>query len=364
MSFTESISLDLILAFSASFAICLAIIPALKKVAKPLGLVDEPSRRKVHKNPIPVIGGLAIGISLILSLSLSAVLWTALLKYMILLTAGFVLMLVGIIDDRLDLKPIHRLCIQIICAYAVAASGIRITSLHGIIGIDALGNFASYAFTIFLIAGVVNAFNLVDGIDGLAGLLSLFSIVVLGSVAIMVEDLTLTIILMTLAGTVLGFLGHNLSKKKIFLGDGGSLFLGFILVVVGIHLIQLSAENPFVDVHATLSKVFGVFLIPVLDSLRVYWGRISSGHSPFKADKSHLHHLFIFFKVTHKKASLAILGSSLFLTGLMSWFYKAYGLSSSLMVASMLFILLTWIFSASKNLGEWKARIGELEFRD
>ncbi|MGB1038442.1 MAG: glycosyltransferase family 4 protein [Bacteroidia bacterium] len=355
---------EVLIAFIAAMTISLLVIPALKEIAGRIGLLDKPNGRKVHVKPIPVIGGLAIGITIVLALFVSPLFQEAVLKYAIVLTTSLLLMIVGILDDRLNLRASHRLIIQMICGYAIAASGIRITSLYGILGIVDLNIFASYALTIFLICGVVNAFNLIDGIDGLAGLMSLLGFALFGYLAWMLGDYTLLVILAVMMGAISGFLRYNLSVKKIFLGDGGSLLLGFILVVTGVQLIELSNANPSVDVRDTVSIVFGIFLIPVLDSLRVYYVRMKNGFSPFRADKNHIHHLFLYFDISHQTISSSIAVASLSLISIILLVYNAYGLSSAIIVVSILFITFMGIISAAKNLGEWKQKIGELENRD
>ena len=356
--------MELVIAFIAATAISLIIIPALQQVSMKLGLVDKPNSRKVHTRPIPVIGGLAIGLTVILALFISPLFQTAVTKYAIVLSSSILLMIVGVLDDKLNLRASHRLIIQMICAYAIAASGIRLTSFYGILGIGDLGVFASYGITIFLICGVVNAFNLIDGIDGLAGFMSLMGLGLFAYLAWLLENYTLLVIIAVLLGSVTGFLRYNLGTKKIFLGDGGSLFLGFIMVTLGVELIEHTAASSTVQVSDAIAIVFGVFLIPVLDSLRVYYSRLNSGFSPFRADKRHIHHMFLYFNVPHKTISTAISVSALTLVSAMLVVYKLYGLSSAIIVVSLTFITVMAVVTATKNLGEWKDRIGDLENRD
>jgi UDP-GlcNAc:undecaprenyl-phosphate GlcNAc-1-phosphate transferase len=357
-------NLTVIIAFVASIAISAFVIPALKLIAPKTGLLDIPNARKVHQNPVPVVGGLAIGITLIISLLVSPYFIEIINKYYIIISAALLLMLVGILDDKLNLRASHRLTIQLVCAYAIAASGIRLTSMYGIFGIGELNIYVSYAFTLFLIAGVVNAFNLIDGIDGLAGFLALVGLSIFSYLAYTIGDSLLVIILISLIGSVIVFLIHNLGKRKIFLGDGGSLLLGFILVAIGIQLIESANSNLILEVNKTISIVFGVFLIPVLDSIRVYWSRMQEGFSPLRADKRHIHHLFLFFKLSHKNASAAIAISSVLLTCLLILLHQKYGLSSSIVLVSVLFLLITSTLAAIKKLGDWRKKIGELENRD
>jgi len=354
----------LFIALIASAAIAAVIIPALKMSASKIGLLDKPNARKVHQNSVPVIGGLAIGITLIISLFINPNFIEIISKYYIIVSAALLLMLVGILDDKLQLKASHRLAIQLVCAYAIAASGIRLTSLYGIFGIGGLHTYASYSLTIFLIAGVVNAFNLIDGIDGLAGLLALVGFSIFGYQAFLIGDTSLVILILSLIGSVIVFLIHNMGKKKIFLGDGGSLLLGFILVSIGIQLIESSNSSTALEVSNTISIVFGVFLIPVLDSLRVYWSRVQEGFSPFRADKRHIHHLFLFFRLSHKIASTTIASSAILLICLLILLYHIYGLSSAIVLVSSLFLLTTSALASIKKLGDWKNQIGELENRN
>jgi UDP-GlcNAc:undecaprenyl-phosphate GlcNAc-1-phosphate transferase len=354
----------ILLVFIISVTIAAVILPVIKALADKLGLLDKPNARKVHTNPVPVIGGLGIGITLILSLIINPSFIEILTKYYMVISTSLLLMLVGIIDDKLNLKAIHRLGIQLVCAYALAASGIRLTSLFGVFGIHTLNIFESYTLTIFLIVGVVNAFNLIDGIDGLAGFLALIGLSIFGYKAYLLQDTSLVIILVSLIGSVLVFLKHNLSKNKIFLGDGGSLLLGLVLVSVGIQLIESSAVSSEKDVSSTISIVFGVFLIPVLDSLRVYWSRMQEGFSPFRADKRHIHHLFLFFKLSHHKASSTIAISAIGIITLIMVLFSVYGLSSAIFLVSILFLVSTSFLASIKELGDWKTTISELEDRD
>lgn len=356
--------IDLLIALFSAIGIAGLIVPTCKKLAGTLGLLDKPNGRKVHQTPIPVVGGLAIGTTLAIALAIHPLLLAIIAKYYIVISVALLLMLVGILDDKLNLKAAHRLLIQLVCAYAIAASGIRLTSLYGILGVGSLNTTVSYILTVFLITGVVNAFNLIDGIDGLAGFLALIGLSLFSYQAYILGDRALLIILITLIGSVLVFLFYNLGQKKIFLGDGGSLLLGIVLVAVGIQLIELANTNPTVEANTTISLTFGVFLIPVLDSLRVYWSRMNDGFSPFRADKRHIHHLFLFLQLSHKQASSLIAISAVSFTLLVVIFYSIYGLSTAIFFVSVLFLATTALLATIKKLDDWKMNIAELEYRD
>ncbi|PCJ65320.1 MAG: hypothetical protein COA58_10705 [Bacteroidetes bacterium] len=356
-------NIDALMGFLTSLVVVAVVILVLKRFAGRLGLVDKPNARKVHAKPVPVVGGLAIGITFIMSLLLSSAFLEAASRHIVVISASMFLMIVGILDDKLNLKASHRLLLQFLCGYAIVSSGIRLTSLYGVFGVGELNTIVSYVLSIFLIVGVVNAFNLIDGIDGLAGFLSLIGFGIFSYISFRLNDFTLLIILVALMGSICGFLAYNLSKNKIFLGDGGSLFLGFMMVSIGLQLIEQSKVATDIEVGNTVSVVFGVFLIPVLDSLRVYWGRMQRGFSPFRADKSHIHHLFLFFKISHKRATMSIVLSASILIALLVVLCRSYGLSSAIFTVSILFLCVTAILSGVQKLGEWRKKITELENR-
>jgi UDP-N-acetylmuramyl pentapeptide phosphotransferase/UDP-N-acetylglucosamine-1-phosphate transferase len=167
-----------------------------------------------------------------------------------------------------------------------------------------------YAFSVFLIVGLTNAFNLIDGIDGLAGGLSFMNALVLGILLLFVRhDLAFSLIAMGFAGALLGFLKHNFNPAKIFMGDTGSLIIGFLLAVLGIVVIQGTKETTLLqpkEITGLTIIVVGILLLPVYDTLRVFAERILKKSSPFKPDKNHVHHLLIETGSNHKKAAIIL----------------------------------------------------------
>ena len=210
--------------------------------------------------------------------------------------------------------------------------------------------------------GVVNAFNLMDGVDGLVGTLSFVGFTMLLITSIFLKNMELATICVVFMGSILSFLRYNLSKKKkIFMGDSGSLFIGFILVTLGINLLEHEKINANKHYSYVFLLLITFFSIPVLDSIRVYLGRIKNGNSPFKADKSHLHHLFLSFGINHKNISLFII------TMCMIMFFIGFGLISlvsiTLIVLSILvtFIIFIKILLAIRDFNYWKSTIKKLE---
>lgn len=341
----------------------LILIPVLRKIAVRINLVDKPNHRKVHVTPVPLIGGIAIAMAVSLTLLISYTFFKAGSHILMMFGAASVMLFMGVLDDKLDIKAVYKLIIQLGCAYFISASGIRITSLYGLFGIYEIPVWTQYMLTNMIITGVVNAFNLMDGVDGLAGSLALTGFTVLAILAFIQDMPELTVLYTVFMGALAVFLRFNLSSNKIFMGDGGSLFLGFILVVSGLNMLQTLTHSSTNYSTPVVLIVIGIFLLPVLDSLRVYRGRIKNGDSPFKADRSHLHHLFLLLGFNHKKTALAIVTCSvlIILTGMILSLYLS--ITSVLFISILTFIVLSSVLTLNKNVLHWRDQIKELENR-
>lgn len=341
--------------------LALIFIPFIKQIAVKVNLVDKPNYRKVHTNAVPLIGGISIAVTVLIVLIVSGNQLSLLKEYLPILSSGFVLLIVGVIDDKTDLSAKYKLVIQLLLAFIIALSGTRITTFYGFLGVYEIATWAQYLLTIIVITGVVNAFNLMDGVDGLVGGLSLLGFTMFLVSSIFYNDYFLGKVSVIFIGAIIGFLKFNLSKKKIFMGDAGSLFLGFILVTFGIHFMEKQhSTNNYGYAYGFLILV-AFFSIPVLDSIRVYVGRIKQGNSPFKADKSHLHHLLLTAGLTHKKISLFVVIFCMIL------FFIGFGLISYLSTTLIILAIMTLFWAIVKlllmisSLHEWRATIKKLE---
>ncbi len=279
-----------LLCLVSAFVVTLIAIPPIISLIKKYKLYDVPNERKEHSSPIPTMGGIAI----IAGMMFSLFLWfpfTAQVPQISFFFCITVLLGLGIMDDLKDLSAKYKFVVQVALAVLIALSGIRIGSFEGLFGIYELPLTAQYTFTILAIVGITNAFNLIDGIDGLAGGIGFMSLVTLGMFLIMNGDMNTALIAFALAGGILAFLYFNFNPAKIFMGDTGSLVLGFVVAVLSIRLMQVNAFSlkPVLP-HAAIF-VLGIVLIPVFDTLRVFAIRIWKGKSPFVADKTHIHHL-------------------------------------------------------------------------
>ncbi|OYU85537.1 MAG: hypothetical protein CFE24_01145 [Flavobacterium sp. BFFFF2] len=354
-------TLEYILLGVAALVLALILIPIIKKFAVKFNLVDKPNYRKVHATPVPLVGGISIAITAFIVLIGSGNEMTILKQYLPILLSGLALLIVGVIDDKTDVSAKYKLVIQLLLSFIIAYSGTRITSLYGLLGIYEIATWMQYALTVLVITGVVNAFNLMDGVDGLVGGLSLLGFTMFLVASIFYDNYFLGKISVIFIGATIGFLKYNLSKKKIFMGDAGSLFLGFILVSLGIQFMENQRVNQDYGYAYGFLILVAFFSIPVLDSLRVYVGRIKQGNSPFKADKSHLHHLLLTAGLTHKKIAIFIVGFCMIL------FFVGFGLISFFSTTIIIVAIMTLFWVILKlllminSLHEWRATLKKLE---
>jgi UDP-GlcNAc:undecaprenyl-phosphate/decaprenyl-phosphate GlcNAc-1-phosphate transferase len=276
-----------LLCFVTAFVVTMLVIPLIIKFAKKYSLYDMPSERKEHAYPVPTMGGIAVVAGMMAAL----LMWQPFhyeTEQICFFFSVLVLLSLGIMDDLKDLSASYKFLIQAGLATLMAIAGIRITSFEGLFGIYDLPIAAQYTFTLLTITGVTNAFNLIDGIDGLAGGLGFMSLSILGIFLTMNGDIASALIAFSLAGGIVAFLYFNFNPAKIFLGDTGSLVLGFSIAVLSIRLMQV---NTLTTLPHTPLFILGIVFIPVFDTIRVFASRIWKGKSPFVADKTHIHHL-------------------------------------------------------------------------
>lgn len=276
--------------FLTAFVVAMVSIPPVIMLVNKYRLHDIPGERKEHSTPTPTLGGIAIMAGTVISLgfwfpfSVSPEILTSFLAIAILFA-------MGITDDLKDLPAKYKFIVEIALALLVALSGIRITTFGGLFGLNELSISAQYTFTILAIVGITNAFNLIDGIDGLAGGLSFMSLVTLGIFLTISGDKSFALIAFALAGSVLAFLYFNMNPAKIFMGDTGSLVLGFVIAILCTRIIQINSMTVQPLLKTAPLFALGMVLIPVFDTIRVFSFRIWKGQSPFNADRTHIHHL-------------------------------------------------------------------------
>lgn len=295
------------LAFVTAFVVAMILMPFLIKFIQKFKLFDHPDLRKEHTTPVPTMGGIASGIGMMVA----AALWFRFTRDIFTIAFFFsiaVLMAVGILDDLRNTPARYKLAMQIAVASLIAFSGVRITSFNGLLGIHELPVSAQYTLTIIAITGITNAFNLIDGIDGLAGGLGFMSLVILGLFLTLSGDANNAVIAFALGGGLLGFLYYNFNPARIFMGDTGSLVLGFVVAVLCVKLIQLNTTGSTIVLRHAPVFALGIVAIPVFDTLRVFAIRIWEGRSPFDPDKNHIHHILTNNGWSHGFAAKLICG--------------------------------------------------------
>jgi len=267
----------------------IVFIQVLYPIAFKIGLTDHPCHRKQHREPTPLIGGLAIYLTILLTLSLNHI---NLPNQSAFMTAATLLVLVGLIDDYKNLGVIIRLIAQIAATLIMTKiAHIQINDLGNLFGFGNinLGVFAT-AFTVFAVVGGINAFNMIDGIDGLAGGLTLISIMAIATVSWLSQHWVLLNFCIVMIAAIIAFLIFNLrifgrTNAKIFLGDTGSTLFGFTVCWLAIYASQ--GENRII----TPTSVLWIIALPLFDSVCIMLRRISKGRSPFAPDREHLHHI-------------------------------------------------------------------------
>lgn len=304
------ISTHIGLASITAFAISMLVIPMVIRISKRMKLMDKPNERKEHKIPTPTMGGIGIFFGFFLAVTI----WSDLihnLELLYILTCTSLLFVTGIVDDLKDLSSSKKFIVQFFVASLIAYSGIRIMSLGGLLGIYQIPTAIQYALTIIVIVGVTNAFNLLDGIDGLVGGISLTNTLLFGFLFLLKGDITFALISFSLATAILGFLRFNFNPAKIFMGDTGSLVIGFMICVLGIKYMNQSINDP----HLNITLIYGIFILPVFDTLRVFTIRMLKGRSPFSADRNHIHHLLGKTGLNHKKSAIIMYVANIILIG-------------------------------------------------
>jgi UDP-GlcNAc:undecaprenyl-phosphate GlcNAc-1-phosphate transferase len=291
----------LLLSFLTAFVLSLLFIPMVIFLVRRYRLYDMPDARKLHAAPVPTMGGLAIVAAFIPALLLwgttpDSIMGSVFLLTIVLLTA------LGIADDQRDLSARYKLMVQTGIAAMIAVTGLRIRTLGSWFDDGELPLMVQYMLTIFFITGITNAFNLIDGIDGLAGGIAFMSLSIVSLFLFRAQDHAGACAALALAGGLLGFLYFNLNPARIFMGDTGSLVIGFVIAVLSIRLTNvIPAHNNLLP--QPLILITGLVLLPAVDMVRVCSLRMLKGRPPFSADRTHLHHLLTDQGVSHGNAT-------------------------------------------------------------
>lgn len=300
--------MNLLLTGSVSFVISFIAIPAIIRLADEKGLFDIPDERKLHTKPIASLGGVGVFIGFLLSLFLTVSLQQN-PEFQYIYAAAFLMFFLGIKDDILILSASKKFLGQLVAAAIIIhLAGVRIDSMHGFLGIQALPEIVSYPLSYLTIIVIVNAFNLIDGVDGLAGSLGILTTAVFGSYFVMAHLPSYALLSFGLTGALCAFLVYNYNPAKIFMGDSGSLLLGLINAVLVVKFITVAdSVNGSFPITSSVAIGFSILIVPLLDTLRVFSVRILNKRSPFSADRNHIHHLLLDRGFNHSQVTLICL---------------------------------------------------------
>ncbi|MCI5718116.1 MAG: undecaprenyl/decaprenyl-phosphate alpha-N-acetylglucosaminyl 1-phosphate transferase [Alistipes sp.] len=303
----ESLVLTVLLPIFIASLVVFFIHPQLVKIAQLKMIVDNPNARKLNKEPVPVLGGVGVFFGLMFGIGVAGYYTKGMNIQFELIVAMMVMLYTGVGDDILDLSPSVRFALQIftVCMMMFLC-GIYIDNFHGLWGVYKLPLIAAIVLTLVSSVGIINSINLIDGVDGLCSGYGMFASLLYGICFIRMGDLSYAVLAFSLFGSLMPFFLHNVfgRKYKMFLGDGGSLVLGFICSLYVMRVIQSGSDY---ITGSTISFTLAVLAVPVFDTLRVMTARMAKGRSPFSPDKTHLHHMFIRLGCSHVMTTVNIL---------------------------------------------------------
>lgn len=316
------------------------LIPQVIQLARKKHLFDKPDeKRKIHVKPIPNLGGIAIFTGFLFS-ALLYVPDSLLSEVRILLAAGVIIFMVGLKDDLMGLSARVKLVAQVVASGLVSIlTDLRVKEIYCFGGSMYFEYSTSIFLTVVFITGLVNAYNLIDGIDGLAGSLGILFSITYGVFFYNMGATDWAILASSLVGVLVGFLIFNITPAKIFMGDSGSLLLGFMAAIFSLKFLGLRPVNKPSAIYIPLGLAFpiviSVVIVPVFDTIRVFTIRILNGKSPFQADRNHLHHLLL-------DTGLAPIRASMMLTGINFLFIviaATFGSQDSAVLVPLLFLI-------------------------
>lgn len=343
---------NLIASLLTALGITSFAIPSIIKVAEIKNLFDEPDERKKHLRKVPTLGGMAIFAGLLFSVTF----WTnqaQIVELQYIIAALLILFFIGIKDDLVNLRAWKKLAGQLIAAIIlVHYADIRLTTFYGLFGIKDIPVWFGYILTIFTVVVITNAYNLIDGIDGLAGSLGVLGASTFGLWYYFLGMTQYTILCAALVGSLLGFLWFNRTPAKIFMGDTGSLLVGFIMALLAIKFIESVRILPRTHPYKILSvPVFtcAILAVPLFDTLRVFAIRLMKKQSPFHPDRNHVHHILIDLGLTHIQSTALLVT---FNATIIVSFFLMQGVPGEWLLALLISVpaTVTYILSRARNL--------------
>ena len=360
--FSENLGLTAIFVFLLSFSVAYFALPSVIYVVKQKNLMDSPNERSSHKEKTPTLGGISFFVSIVFTLMVFRPFDIDQVGINILSGVG-VLFFVGLKDDLVGVKPSTKIIGQIIATLMLFFStDLKITTLDGFLNITDIPYWTSVFISCAIVMAIVNSYNLIDGINGSA---SMVGMVIFSGFAYVFYDAEMYyyfLLSILCIGFLLAFLRYNLSnKKRVFMGDTGSMIVGFILAVLAIKFFALdttSLESAIINPVNKVWVLLSIIFIPFFDTTRVFTTRIIRHGKPFKADRSHIHHVFIdYLKLSHAKASilLASINLSVFIVILCLNTYLS-SLWLGVLLTSIFIILSALLFYVNRSYHSLKSK--------
>lgn len=339
------------------FLVVYLIIPVIINVVKLKRLFEKVSDRSSHSTPTPSFGGVAFFIVIILSLSFAGQIYAG-NQVLALLPGVIVVFFTGLKDDMTGTKPTTKIYAQLIAGISLLLySQFNIVDLKGFLAIFEISEWIMIPLGLLIIVFFINAFNLIDGIDGLASLIGIVIFLFYAVIFMLVGDWLMLSVSFSLIGAFIAFLRYNFSRKgkKIFLGDTGSLLIGFTIISFVFYIMakEYSTQLTFIVPAQNLPIILiALLFVPIYDALRIFIDRISKGRSPFSADRGHMHHLVLDrYGFSHRRTSfvIAILNVLLVLTMTVVCHYNSQIISALVFALIITFISL-FLFAMAKKI--------------
>ena len=344
-----------------SFLIGLVFMPLVLDIARKRNFVVKPNKRTSHEGVIPNIGGINIFISFLLTVFLFSYEIISQLQFTII--GVFIILIVGFVDDLIDIKVTRKLLGELASAFfLIVVSDVRLSHLHGFLGIYELSLGWSYTISFFVFVVIINALNLIDGVDGLASGLGILYSLFFAIYFQLTGNSNLAISAFAMVGSLFVFFLYNVfgGKSKIFMGDSGSLLLGYMITLYVFEFCDMNAYQRVTDVFymsAAPAVAICVLSVPLFDTLRVMLTRLKKGVSPFHPDKNHIHHLLLKTGLKHRQVTFVLLCISLFFITL-GLIGRHWSITSLVLTAFSIASVLTYILW---RLVDKKMRLNKIE---
>ena len=300
-----------VLVFIGSFLLVYLTIPKIIGVVEYKRLMDDPNQRSSHSRRTPTLGGVSFFFTIIIALFFIKN-WHEHTEDIFIIPGLTILFIVGLKDDMVVLSPGSKLIAQVIAiAFVLVNDSFGIESLNGFLNIYEIPYYLYLVIGGFLMLTIINSYNLIDGIDGLASIVGIVIMVIYTTIFYLSKEYFFALIAITMNACLMAFFGFNISSsKKIFMGDTGSLIVGFIISVLTLKFLALEptayGELPFLLENAPLIAI-SILIVPLFDTARVFAIRLANKRGPFSPDRNHVHHVLIdFWGLSHKQASFII----------------------------------------------------------